>query len=395
MAADFDPHYEWLGIRPDEHPVDHYRLLGIPAREDDATRISAAADQRITYLRSLRAGPRGEFAQQLLKAVSAARRCLLDPAAKAAYDAALPPTASAPAAQVAARPAPAFPGRPAPLPPQPPKTLASNSSVRPQAAAAPTAPSGPPTAVPASPRAAAAPPVPPPSTALQGPTAETAASQEHPPPVEVDPDERALFKLLAPAVLLAAFALIVTAVWAVGTWLKRHGKAKVAASAGDGKGRDSKRQPTAHGSAAQPTPSRGAVQAVQQADGRLALEPRWATLHGDNLRLTDRGGAAAIGNWSSLKDFPSWRCRVQKPGVFRVRIEYQTQSAESPGVAAFQLAGQRKRITLRGGTGMLAESFFLAIRRRGDHTAELKALELTGKKFIRLQRIELMPRGLK
>ena len=40
----FDPYHEWLGIRPEEHPVDHYRLLGIARFESDAAVISNAAD---------------------------------------------------------------------------------------------------------------------------------------------------------------------------------------------------------------------------------------------------------------------------------------------------------------------------------------------------------------
>ncbi len=82
----FDPYHKWLGIRPEDQPPDHYRLLGIDRFEDDPDVIDSAADQRMAHLRSFQNGKNAQFSQQLLNEVSAARVALLDPNQKAAYD---------------------------------------------------------------------------------------------------------------------------------------------------------------------------------------------------------------------------------------------------------------------------------------------------------------------
>jgi serine/threonine protein kinase len=87
--AVFDPYYVWLGIPPQEQPPHYYRLLGIAALEEKVEAIEHAADQRMAHLRTLQTGPHAALAQKLLNEVAAARVCLLNPAKKAAYDAAL------------------------------------------------------------------------------------------------------------------------------------------------------------------------------------------------------------------------------------------------------------------------------------------------------------------
>ena len=86
MANEFDPYHKWLGIPPKHQPPDHYRLLGIERFEADADVIALAADQRMQYLRTFQNGERAKISQQLLNEVAAARVCLLDAGAKAAYD---------------------------------------------------------------------------------------------------------------------------------------------------------------------------------------------------------------------------------------------------------------------------------------------------------------------
>ncbi|MFP6753180.1 MAG: hypothetical protein VB855_15970 [Pirellulaceae bacterium] len=86
MAAPFDPFCEWLEIEPHEHPVDHYRLLGLRRFESDPEMIEAAADERMKKTRSFQTGPRGRFTQPILNALSQARLCLADPEERASYD---------------------------------------------------------------------------------------------------------------------------------------------------------------------------------------------------------------------------------------------------------------------------------------------------------------------
>ncbi|MGI8978404.1 MAG: LamG-like jellyroll fold domain-containing protein [Pirellulaceae bacterium] len=86
MADAFDPYYTWLGIRPEEQPPDHYRLVGLRQFEDNADVIANATDQKMQFLRSMQVGKRSAQSQMLLNEVSAAGGCLLDPQRKAKYD---------------------------------------------------------------------------------------------------------------------------------------------------------------------------------------------------------------------------------------------------------------------------------------------------------------------
>jgi hypothetical protein len=89
MATPFDPYHRWLGIRPEEQPADHYRLLGLARFEDDVEVIRDAAERQIAHLRRNTLGTHAELARQLLTELGQAKACLTDHAAKARYDASL------------------------------------------------------------------------------------------------------------------------------------------------------------------------------------------------------------------------------------------------------------------------------------------------------------------
>jgi hypothetical protein len=89
MPEQFDPYYTWLGIRPEEQPANHYRLLGLREFEDSAEAIQNSADRQMAHLRTFQAGRHADLSQKLLNEVAAARLCLLVCAKKAAYDAGL------------------------------------------------------------------------------------------------------------------------------------------------------------------------------------------------------------------------------------------------------------------------------------------------------------------
>ena len=82
----FDPYHQWLGIPLQEQPAHHYRLLGITDFESDRGVISAAAEQRTIYLRTMQAGEHAVLVADLLNEVSQARVTLLNAEQKAAYD---------------------------------------------------------------------------------------------------------------------------------------------------------------------------------------------------------------------------------------------------------------------------------------------------------------------
>lgn len=97
IAQRFDPYQEWLQIPPHDQPADHYRLLGLARFECAPDKITAAADERMAFIRSLQLGPHGELSQRILNELAAAKMRLLDPARRAAYDAVL--KSAAPATQ--------------------------------------------------------------------------------------------------------------------------------------------------------------------------------------------------------------------------------------------------------------------------------------------------------
>lgn len=87
MTEVFDPYHKWLGIRPEEQPPNHYRLLGIALFEEDPDVITNAADQRMAHVRTFQLGHHQEASQRLLNEIAAAKTCLLQPDKKREYDA--------------------------------------------------------------------------------------------------------------------------------------------------------------------------------------------------------------------------------------------------------------------------------------------------------------------
>lgn len=107
MLPSFDPYYKWLGIPPSDQPADHYRLLGIVRFESDPQVIDGAADRQIAHVRTYQNSPYAAESQRLLNELAIARRCLLIPKAKAAYDQVLRSAVSAD--QIGELPAPILP----------------------------------------------------------------------------------------------------------------------------------------------------------------------------------------------------------------------------------------------------------------------------------------------
>lgn len=82
----FDPYAECLDIRPDERPIDFYRLLGVPRFEQDVNKISRSADARVSLLHSRRTAENSPQIQHVLNEIGEAKRWLLDPRQKTTYD---------------------------------------------------------------------------------------------------------------------------------------------------------------------------------------------------------------------------------------------------------------------------------------------------------------------
>ena len=107
----FDPYLKWLGIRPEDRPADHYRLLGIDRFEDDLDVIENAAHRQAAFVKTFRLGEHVDCCEKLLAEIATARLCLLDPRKKETYDNSLripvPPPAPEPTQPSLAEPEPA------------------------------------------------------------------------------------------------------------------------------------------------------------------------------------------------------------------------------------------------------------------------------------------------
>src|SRR5688572_6978633 len=87
--SQFNPYQQWLGILDSGGMPNHYRLLGLRLFEDLPAAISASAARLSGILNSHLSGPYASDARRLLAEIETARACLLNPSAKALYDAAL------------------------------------------------------------------------------------------------------------------------------------------------------------------------------------------------------------------------------------------------------------------------------------------------------------------
>ncbi|MEK6247635.1 MAG: hypothetical protein N2C12_05600, partial [Planctomycetales bacterium] len=86
MSNEFDAYHKWLGIRPEDQPPNHYRLLGIDLFESDPVVVQSASDQRMAHVRTYSTGKHLKASQQILNEISNAKLCLLSPTDRLEYD---------------------------------------------------------------------------------------------------------------------------------------------------------------------------------------------------------------------------------------------------------------------------------------------------------------------
>jgi hypothetical protein len=102
----FDPYLTWLGIPPEQRPLNCYQLLGIAADVQDANVIQEAAIQRTMQVRPYQTGPHAEDCTRLLNEIAEAQTTLLDPVKRKEYDISLARYQGGPAKYPTAQPAP-------------------------------------------------------------------------------------------------------------------------------------------------------------------------------------------------------------------------------------------------------------------------------------------------
>jgi hypothetical protein len=89
MQEAIDPYSAWLRLPPGPRPPDHYQLLGLAPFHADMATIAGSADHRMAYVRQHLNGPYSPVALHVINELAGARNLLLNPQAKAAYDAEL------------------------------------------------------------------------------------------------------------------------------------------------------------------------------------------------------------------------------------------------------------------------------------------------------------------
>ncbi|MFP6610701.1 MAG: LamG-like jellyroll fold domain-containing protein [Pirellulales bacterium] len=109
MAKGIDVYYEWLGIKPEDQPPNHYQLLGVDLFESDEHILSRAADERMVFVRTFATGQHSNQSQSLLNEIAAATHCLVDDSRRAEYNKTLnTPAEPPPVVGVGNRPNTAF-----------------------------------------------------------------------------------------------------------------------------------------------------------------------------------------------------------------------------------------------------------------------------------------------
>lgn len=381
MSDDFDPYYEWLGIPPDARPLNHYLLLGLDVGESDRKRISNASDQRVTYLRSLQHGKRGDVSQKLLSEIVIATGCLLNEESKAAYDATLPKSAA---------------GR---------ESLASTSPLSMAALTGPMAPVAAPLQEPTAPPlpAAEATVAAPPRT-VDGPppaTGASAASDDDEGGVaEDDEDAEPTSPVIWIAAAIAAVALTASAVLGVGIIFGWFEKPNPQLSDAEAEAEAESDSATATGRADLPDPQSelDSVAILQEADGSLPLTPGFAQL-AEGLDFGRIGNDEVIENWTDEGQTVMWPIKLVRPGVFEARLTYSTFNEDSPGSLAVILNDKPlQQLKLRGSgdeNTFISETFFIAMPSFGVSRLTLRSHSVNNGQFITLKSLTLRPRSLR
>jgi hypothetical protein len=338
MLEEFDPYSQWLGILGQDRPVDHYCLLGITRFTQDRVAIELAADRRMALLRSYQNGPRGRLTQQLLNEVAAAKLCLINTAARAAYDAMLEGLA------LATEPPP----------------LASSSAQR-------------------------IPPAVPQSNAPE--QRELLAVIV----VETESDDVAEVKIAKRSggvpFSLAVLVVSVVVIVFVGSYVIQQVIADRSQTSGPWVNVEDPSQQTGTDDADEEwsIPIAEPVVIYQEADGSVNFTPSVAALNGDSVRLETAGITDFLTGWTSTDDSAVWKCKIIKlppNGIFRVFVTYRAATDAEAGSYTIAINGREKSCDVRGTGEFVTDTLYLAVTQSGEQSMELRLPKLPGGEFM-------------
>lgn len=360
----FDPYREWLGIEPQEFPVDHYRLLGLPRFESDVARIQSAADQRMALIRSNQTGPRGSHAHKLLNELSAAKLCLLSPAAKVQYDKTLSEHFSPLAAAHFAAESAGIRDFPA--------SYAAYQALAP-ALEPPLAP--PPITLLAT---VAAPP-------KQARKSEHAVDVDKPAGEEITEARSPRLRVIV--VMFIATLLIAGGIWGAGK-LFAPGETNVTVTSPQG-------QPATEAGKTD-DPAAKATLVLQEGSGELNLPPAAAALSGATTLKTAISENVITG-WASADDAATWKFKLLRPGFFRLELSYAAADERNGISLELLLNGEPLHKFHLQSTGDLdkfdTHSHTIVVKSSGTHSLVLRPIGQVAENSLGIKSIHLEPVG--
>jgi alpha-L-fucosidase len=148
------------------------------------------------------------------------------------------------------------------------------------------------------------------------------------------------------------------------------------------------------GSDLKPVPIPEVVETIRpDAGGNITLSADTATLHGDQIKVEEKGGKPNIGYWDRADEWASWNVKFTAPGVYRIAGSIATQNAGSEFVVA--VGGQQIAATAPS-TGAwdrfeIVDLGQVEIKQPGDLVVIIRPRDAATWKAINLQGIALKP----
>ncbi len=122
------------------------------------------------------------------------------------------------------------------------------------------------------------------------------------------------------------------------------------------------------------------------ARGRLILSADDATLHGDQLKIEERGGKSNIGYWDKADEWASWNAQIRQSGKYNLAITVAAAAGDGEIVveagnetftsAIPRTAGWDQFITIDLGTAELKPTDNLLVKVRAKDAASWRAINL-------------------
>ena len=128
-------------------------------------------------------------------------------------------------------------------------------------------------------------------------------------------------------------------------------------------------------------------------NGRLNFSASDATLHGDNLKLEERGGKPCIGFWDNGDEWISWNAQTTKPGKYKVSATVATvfDDAEFAVAAGGEMLATNAPNTGSWDTFQTIDLGQIQVKQTGDLTVKVSAKDPASWKAINLNSVQLTP----